>query len=116
MSEQDIEQQIQDKGLNEPRLTPDDISKVIESEEFYIFPNTAVTVCLLHLVNGSKTVGYSACVSPGNFDTEIGQNIARENARKGIWELEGYLLKQRLYDDAEGTTKVTTKVKIKVKL
>ena len=30
------------------------------------------------------------------FDEEIGRSIARSNARDKIWQLEGYLLRERL--------------------
>ena len=36
-------------------------------------------------------------VSKENFNQEIGNKIARQNAREKIWELEGYLLKEKLY-------------------
>jgi len=103
MDEQALEQLIREKGLNAPRVTPEDIDEAIIKEEFYIFPGTSVTVCLLTLKNGFSTVGSSACASPLNFDAEIGKRIARFNAREKIWPLEGYLLKQRimnLHDDS----------------
>lgn len=39
-----------------------------------------------------------ACASTENFDAEIGKKIAYENARNKIWQLEGYLLKQKLFE------------------
>jgi hypothetical protein len=36
-------------------------------------------------------------VSKENFDVEIGEKIAYENARNKIWELEGYLLQEKVY-------------------
>ena len=33
-----------------------------------------------------------------NYNEEIGNKIARENAREKVWLLEGYLLKQKLYE------------------
>lgn len=103
MDEQALEACIRERGLNAPRVTPEDIDDAIVKEEFYVFPNTSVTVCLLTLKNGFSTVGSSACASPLNFDAEIGKRIARFNAREKIWPLEGYLLKQRimnLHDDS----------------
>ena len=35
-----------------------------------------------------------------NFDEVIGREIARKNAREKIWALEGYLLRERLADEA----------------
>ena len=39
-----------------------------------------------------------ACAHPENFDREIGQKIARQNAVQKIWQLEGYVLRQRLHE------------------
>lgn len=96
MSEQEIEKEIQQKGLNAPRLTPDYIDGVIVKEDYHIFPGTTFMVCLLTLKNGFTVSGESACASPENFNEEIGRKIARENARNKIWMLEGYLLKDKL--------------------
>lgn len=95
-TEQQIEQEIQAKNLNAPRLSPTDIDNAIVSESYYVFPNTTTTIALLTLKNGFSVTGESAAASPLNFDEEIGRKIARENARNKIWSLEGYLLKQRL--------------------
>ena len=91
MTEQAIEQEIQEKGLNAPRITPADIDDQIVDEDYHVFPGTCVTVCCLTLKNGFTTIGSSACASPLNYDEEIGKRIARENAREKIWPLEGYL-------------------------
>lgn len=125
MNEQKIEQEIQDKGLNAPRLTPEHIDKVIQSvhfftagdgfagalvssEEFNALPEhervvhppvqlDLLTFCVIILQNGFTVTGESACASPENFNAEIGRKIAYENARNKIWQLEGYLLKENLY-------------------
>ena len=114
MSEQQIEKEIQDKGLNAPRLTPDHIDSKIKAVE-YILPRDVckrdngveifdaplslqtLTFCVLTLENGFTVTGESACASPENFNEEIGKKIAYENAREKIWLLEGYLLKEKLY-------------------
>ncbi len=96
MNDQEIEQEIQDKGLNAPRLTPQRIEDVIGQEDYYVFPGTTLTVCCLTLENGFTVTGESACASPENFDKELGRKIARDNAKGKIWALEGYALKERL--------------------
>ncbi|MCK0554667.1 hypothetical protein KFO32_16625 [Pantoea ananatis] len=113
MSDKEIEQQIQAKGKTAPRVTPDHIESVIDTE-WYINAGTGViaddfqppvpaksplnllTICVLVLKNGFTVTGESACASPENFDSEIGRKIARANAVEKIWALEGYLLKQNL--------------------
>ena len=91
-----IEKEIQEKGLNAPRLNPEKIDRVIESAEYYVFGGV-LTVCCLTLSNGFKVTGESSCASPENFDKEIGEKIAYAKAKDKIWALEGYLLKEKLY-------------------
>lgn len=98
MSESSIEKEIQEKGLNSPRLTPNLIDEAISSEDFYVFHGTTLTVCCLTLKNGFNVTGESAAASPENFNEEIGRKIAKENARSKVWQLEGYLLKQKLFN------------------
>jgi hypothetical protein len=96
MSEAEIEKEIQEKGLNAPRLTPAAIDATIMSEHYYRFPTTTLTICALKLRNGFIVTGESAAASPENYDEAIGRKIARDNARAKIWALEGYLLREKL--------------------
>lgn len=96
-NEQEVEKEINDKGLNAPRLSPELIDSKIADEDYHVFEKTCLTVCCLTLENGFTVIGESACASPENFDAELGQKIARDKARNKIWELEGYLLKQKLF-------------------
>ena len=95
-TEQQIEAEIQAKGLNAPRLTPELIDAAITSEQYHVFPGTTLTVCALTLRNGYIVTGESAAASPSNFNQEIGRKISRDNARNKIWALEGYLLRENL--------------------
>jgi Phage protein (N4 Gp49/phage Sf6 gene 66) family len=100
MDEREIEQEVQAKGLNAPRISPDDLDAKIAGEMYHVFPGTTLTVCCLVLENGYTVTGESAAVSPENFDAEIGRKIARAEARDKIWQLEGYLLRERLHRQA----------------
>lgn len=95
--EQAIEREIQAKGLNAPRLTPELIDETITRVQYHVFPGTTLTVCCLTLTNGFTVTGQSAAASPENFDKEIGRKIAWADARDKIWQLEGYLLRERLH-------------------
>lgn len=55
-----------------------------------------LTICVLTMKNGFKVIGKSACAHPENFDAELGQKIAYDDAFKQIWALEGYLLREEL--------------------
>jgi hypothetical protein len=96
-ADQEIEQEIQRKGLNAPRLTPAHIEQTIAEAAYHVFPGSQLTVCCLTLRNGYTVTGESACVSPQNFDAELGRKIALQKARDKIWALEGYLLREKLY-------------------
>lgn len=96
MNDQEIETEIQAKGLTAPRITPEKIDAAIAAEDYHVFPGTMLTVCCLTLANGFTVTGESACASPANFNAELGRKIARGHARDKIWALEGYLLKDRL--------------------
>jgi len=98
MDENKLEQEIVKKGLTAPRLTPASIDALITDEAYYVFPGTTTTICRLTLRNGFSTIGESAAVSLENFDSEIGQKVARDNAREKIWALAGFLLKNQLSD------------------
>lgn len=117
MTDNEIEKEIQDKGLTAPRVTPARIEEVIAAEYFFtagqgicgtlIGSDTSIcyeqsldllTFCVIVLRNGFTVTGESACASPENFDADVGRKIARQNAVNKIWPLEGYLLKQALFD------------------
>lgn len=99
MKDQEVEKEIQGKGLTAPRVTPEQINDKIVSADFHVFKNSQLTICCLTLVNGFTVTGESACASPENFNAELGRKIAKDNAKNKIWALEGYLLKQRLYEE-----------------
>lgn len=106
---ENIEQEIQAKGLTAPRVTPADIEAEISSEVSFTVGNAAralsvpcsdsadlLTVCVLTLKNGFTITGESACASPANFDSEIGHKIARQNAINKVWPLLGFRLRDQL--------------------
>ena len=97
MNEPEVEKVIKDKGLTAPRVTSADIDAAIVEEEYRVFFDRA-TVCCLTLKNGFTVTGESAVVDPRNFDKGLGRRIAKDHARDKVWQLEGYLLQQRLYE------------------
>ena len=96
IDDQKLEYEIQNKGLNAPRLTPAHIDSTIKDIIYHRLTDV-LTVCVLTLMNGFTVTGESACASPENYNEEIGNKVAFENAREKIWMLEGYLLKEKLY-------------------
>jgi len=95
MSEEVIEKKIKDKGLTAPRLTSEDIDAKIKGTTFTKLPSGKCMICELTLKNGFTVRGKASCVSPENFDQEIGEMISLAAAREKIWQLEGYLLQEK---------------------
>ena len=118
MNDNQIEQEIQAKGLTAPRVTPADLEANIASEHYFTAGQGVsgevssrdeqpyqfcyessldlLTFCVLVLKNGFTVTGESACASPENFDAGLGRKIARQNAVNKVWPLMGYALKQKL--------------------
>jgi hypothetical protein len=87
--------------MNTPtKLTPEDIDAQIMFVDYHTFEDTCLTVCCITLKNGYNVIGKSGCIDPEAFDEQIGRQIARENAVQEIWQLEGYLLKECIYQEA----------------
>lgn len=103
MFEKEIEDHIEAKGLNAPRISVKEIDELMSQVTYYIhhIPDTTTIQVTAFDKNGfSLTSELSACASPENFDFEIGKNIALEkcekSARDELWKLEGYRLKRNL--------------------
>lgn len=101
--EAQTEADIQAKGLTAPRVTPEHINKLMSRVTFTGAAAPGTTSTFVHaFLDGVffLATGYSACVSPENFDAEVGMKIARANAERAardkLWELEGYALYRSL--------------------
>jgi len=57
----------------------------------------SLSICIIVMKNGWTVLGKSAPASPANFDPDLGMRLAREDAERQLWPLEGYLLRNRLY-------------------
>lgn len=73
------------------RVTVEYINSRIKDAEFTRIGKTA-TLCNIELDNGYSVRGESACVNPANYDREIGERIAYDNAFAKLWPLFGFLL------------------------
>jgi hypothetical protein len=96
-----------------PRVTLDDIKNAIACQ--YDFPaGKAVTamgcpsvpsldllsVCILVMRNGFTVIGKSAPASPENYNAELGQRFAYEDAIRQLWPLMGFALRDRLHEQS----------------
>ena len=118
-----LEREIQAKADKGPRVTPAALQAEISSVHYFTgFDGAAgaayneaspdgvlrqfsfkappalslLTFCVLVLRNGFTVIGHSACASPENYNEEIGQRIACENAEREIGPLLGFRLRDEL--------------------
>lgn len=81
-------------------ISENDIKNIIK-EVIYTRIGHKTTICLMILKNNFEVVGTSACVDKNNFNKEIGEKLAYENAFEKIWELEGYRLQFQIETNKE---------------
>jgi hypothetical protein len=88
----------------ERTVTKEQIEGLIEHTEFWNpEAESTLTVCVLKLKNGFTVVGKSACAHPKNFDAELGKKIAWDDAFRQVWQLEGYLLREVLWQEQQAS-------------
>lgn len=95
-----------------PRVTKDMIDKSIVRADFFTAADgirgssneniphdshSLLTICTLVMENGWTEKGFSAPASPDNFNPEIGQRLAKEDAINKLWPLMGYELRGKLH-------------------
>ena len=85
--------------MSDIRVTKEQIDAIMDGVVYYVhhIPGTTTTIATAFDTDGfSLAVGLSACVDPANFNAELGEKYAREDAAKKaerkLWELEGYRL------------------------
>jgi hypothetical protein len=69
---------------------------VAKSKIEYAVFGKKLTVAVITLPSKFKVTGEASCVDAKNFNKELGETYALENAIKKLWELEGYLLANKL--------------------
>lgn len=85
------------ESLPGERVTKEYMESRIKAVEFHVLPKSTVTVCNITLDNGFSVRGESACVDPANFNKEIGEKIAHDNAFDKLWPHFGFLLAEARY-------------------
>lgn len=58
------------------------------------------TIVIVQLKNGFILTESSACVDPANYDEKIGAEICLEHIENRLWELEGYALQKKFYEES----------------
>lgn len=108
-NDQEMEDRIVAKGLTAPRISLDHVSDMVADRVSYRIEQprgTTSTFAHAYLDNAFYlATGHTACVSPANFDPDLGQQYAVKKARAlasdKLYELEGYVLYTELMVTAD---------------
>ena len=95
LEEEEPEKEIPKKNT----VTAESIKAKIKDVKYTVLEDGKTTIANVYLENGFTVRGESACVDPNNYNKEMGEEIAYSNAFEKIWELEGYLLAEKLYKE-----------------
>lgn len=101
-ADQATEAELVAEGLTGPRVTAQDVQKLMQQLTYLYEQPVGTTSTFAHAFLGGFYIstGHSACVDPANFKPHLGMKYAREKAemlaREKLWELEGYALFKQL--------------------
>lgn len=81
-------------------ITQEDIDQLLaEAEVGVATVHETCTMVSVKLKNGFIITESSACVDPENYNVETGFNICMDHIANKLWELEGYALQKKLYEE-----------------
>ena len=81
------------------KVTREHVESKIVNKEFLVSSSKKKTICIITAENGFEAMGSAGVVDPANYDQEIGERISYNNAFDKLWELEGYLLQEKLHNN-----------------
>lgn len=73
------------------KITADAIKARIVEVKFHKLGPT-LTHCAIHMDNGFIATGESACVDPANYNRDVGERLAYDQAFNKLWPLFGFML------------------------
>ena len=82
-------------ALPERKLTKEFLESEIERAEYNRMTST-ITHCTIVTKSGFTFTGESACVDPNNYNKELGEKYAYENAFEKMWMPYGFWLHKAL--------------------
>lgn len=95
-----LEEKEEEEKVEIPTITEEYIAEIMENSEFEthtVFDKCTIVSC--RLPNGFVITESSACVSPENYDEDLGAEICFDKIASKIWELEAYRLQQFLWEE-----------------
>lgn len=78
------------------------IEELIENSAEAVWePFPGITVMAWQLPNGYVIVDQSGTIDPNEYSRDIGEKFCREHLKTKLWQLEGYMQKQR-FSESKG--------------
>ena len=95
------------------RVSQEEITALLDKAETqeHIFWDKELVISY-KLASGFTIAGQAACVDPANFDLEIGRQLARRDAEKQLWQLEGYRKQLEMLETTTMRTKVYDQINL----
>ena len=87
-------------ALPERKLTKEFLESEIDKTEYNRLGGT-ITHCTITTKSGFTFTGESACVDPNNFNQEIGEQVAYDNAFNKMWLPYGFWLHKALAEQSK---------------
>jgi hypothetical protein len=87
------------ENAKHPRITAEFIAEQINNVDY--LTHGISTIAVVVLKNGFKVFGHSTPADPKNFNAEIGQSYAYDNAFRQLWPLFGFTLREYLNSKGE---------------
>lgn len=80
------------------KVTEESIALSVAEEKYFILDDNRTTICQITMENGFTVLGTASVVDIRNFDVALGRQYAHKDAYNKLFELEGYLLKQQIWE------------------
>lgn len=96
------------------KLTVEMIEAEIKKVQYHNVPDTTLTICTIILQNGYTVTGESSCIDPNLYIADIGKKTAYAKAFNKLWEILGYPVKQRWYEEQVLTTETRLSLELGV--
>lgn len=97
-------------------ITPEMVDDEITKTDFYTFPGSSHTICIITLKNGFTVTGETAAISGASFNKKRAQRIARRRANLKVVQLIAYQLKTDAYRESLRKDAVSKLIKVNADL
>jgi len=81
------------------RVTYSSILPKVKSTTYTVLPDGRTTICQLTMNNGFTIEGSSVYSDPSEYDRDISEDVAHDDAMRNAWKFETYLRAQRIHKE-----------------